>query len=68
MPRKFLSGIDANGRKIENVANPVAGTDAVNKQYADANPGPAGESFLNADGGEPDTIYGGISPIDGGPV
>jgi len=28
--------------------------------------GPQGESFLNADGGVPNSIYGGISPIDGG--
>jgi hypothetical protein len=30
--------------------------------------GDAGEAFINADGGTPTSIYGGISPIDGGNV
>lgn len=30
--------------------------------------GDPGEAFINADGGDPNTNYGGIDPIDGGSV
>lgn len=31
-------------------------------------PGPPGEGFINLDGGSPDSLYGGINPIDAGGV
>ncbi len=49
---KAYFGIDANGQRITNVATPIAGTDAVNKDYVNAASGSGG----GATGGTPYVI------------
>lgn len=49
---KAYLGIDANGQRITNVATPIAGTDAVNKDYVNAASGSGG----GATGGTPHVI------------
>ncbi len=36
MPRNHMMGVNANGQKVTNVANPTVATDAANKQYVDS--------------------------------
>lgn len=58
---KAYLGIDANGQRITNVATPIAGTDAVNKDYVNAAAGGGGGG---ATGGTPFVIV--ASRHDGG--
>lgn len=58
---KLANGADANNAKITNVGTPTAGTDAVNKAYADSL-----TSGGLIDGGNASSTYSGAVRLDFG--
>lgn len=62
--KRFVArlGVDNNNQTLANVANPVLGTDAVNKNITDAITGFAQSSFDKANTASANTLY--ISGVD----